>query len=301
MSRSKIKTYKSRSENLILNRVEDFAQLIKFKLSLVVVITSLLAYAIVGWDSITITGLVILALGGFFVTSAANALNQVLEREYDGLMERTADRPVVKNRISVSAGVMIAGFSSLIGITMLALFNPITALLGTLAMVIYAFIYTPMKRYSPAAIIVGALPGAMPAMIGCTAFEGSISLMAYTLFSIQFLWQFPHFFSIGYLRFDEYEKAGFNLIPKENGKVSRKIARLSTFYAIALIAVCLIPGVFEMSSWWVSGFAAAFSCLYAYYSYKFYTDFDRKSALKLMFSSFSYILIVLGIFLIDKI
>jgi protoheme IX farnesyltransferase len=301
MARSRIKTYKVSSESLISQRIEDFAQLVKFKLSLVVVITSVLAFALVAWDQMTLTSILILAFGGFFVTSAANVLNEVLEKDFDGLMKRTATRPIVKGRISVSAAVMIAGFSALIGITLLALFNPITALLGTLAMVIYAFIYTPMKRYSPAAVIVGAIPGAMPVMIGCTAFEGHISLIAYTLFSIQFLWQFPHFFSIGFLRFDEYENAGFNLIPKENGQVSRKIARLSFFYALALVVVCLIPGFFEMSSWIAAGLASGFSLIYVYYSWNFYKYFNRKSALQLMFSSFSYMLIVLTIFLIDKI
>ena len=142
MTTTKVKTYKSRSQNLIFEKIEDFAQLVKLKLSLVVVITSVLAYAIVAWDHLTLGAMTILALGGFFVTSAANALNQVLEKDYDALMTRTAERPIVKGRIAISAAVLIAGICSLIGITLLALFNPLTALLGTLAMVIYAFIYT---------------------------------------------------------------------------------------------------------------------------------------------------------------
>ena len=170
-----------------LSKVDDLYMLFKFRLSLMVVISAVLAYAIAAQGGFSYLTLSFLALGGFAITAAANGINQVLEKDFDVLMERTKNRPIPTGRMSISEAVLYAGMMALFGITILALFNPLSALLGTTALVSYAFVYTPMKRYSTMAVAVGAIPGALPVLIGFAAFEGSISALAMSLFMIQFL------------------------------------------------------------------------------------------------------------------
>ena len=267
--------------------------LTKLKLSLVVVFSSILGYAIVAQSSVNWIQLLFLALGGFLVTAAANTLNQVLEKDYDILMSRTANRPLATGRMKTSEAVMFAGICCLIGISILSLFNPVTALLGMLSLIIYAFVYTPLKRYSTLAVAVGAVPGALPVMIGATAFEGNISFLALSLFIIQFLWQFPHFWAIGYLSFEDYQKAGYKLLPEQDGMIARNLGMSATFYALMILPV--VGSMFYLAevSLFSSVLVAGLSVVYIALSYNFHHTFDRASALKLMFYSFFYLPFVL--------
>lgn len=249
----------------------------------------------IDWPSIGI-----LALGGFLVTAAANTLNQVLEKDYDRLMKRTADRPLAAGRMKVSEAVLAAGFMCLFGITLLALFNPWTAFLGMAAMVSYAFVYTPLKRLSPIAVTVGAVPGALPTMIGCVAAQGEITVLAWTLFAIQFLWQFPHFWSIGWLGFEDYRKAGFRFMPGQD-EPHRSTSRQAFGYALLLVPTSLVP-------YWIgaTGVTSAIVTVllglgYVALSWMFMRRHDRKSALSLMFYSFIYIPLTLIALFADKI
>lgn len=255
--------------------------------------SSVLGYAIVSGGKGSFLDILVLALGGFLVTGAANALNQVLEKDYDILMLRTSNRPVATGRMKSSEAVMFAGISCLVGISMLAAFNPITALLGMLSLILYSFVYTPLKRYSTLAVAVGAVPGALPVLIGATSFEGSISLFAFSLFVIQFLWQFPHFWSIGFLGFDDYKKAGYLLLPLNGEQIDRNLGLSSMFYASLIVPVTLFMffslGVSAISTFLI----VLFSLIYVYLSFDFHKKFDRASALKLMFFSFLYLPIVL--------
>ena len=267
--------------------------LVKVRLSLVVVISSVLGYVIASDGNINFTDVILLISGGFLVTGAANALNQVLEKDFDILMTRTANRPVATGRMKSSEAVMFAGISCLVGICILATFNPITAFLGMLSLIIYSFVYTPLKRYSTLAVAVGAIPGALPVMIGATACDGSITLLAICLFIIQFLWQFPHFWSIGFLGFEDYNRAGYKLLPEEDGKINRNLGLSSIFYAAMIIPVA--TWVFLRMD---AGLASTFSVIlctlvYIYFSYNFHKKFERTSALKLMFFSFFYLPLVL--------
>ncbi|MEO6039081.1 MAG: protoheme IX farnesyltransferase, partial [Saprospiraceae bacterium] len=176
--------------------ITDFGLLVKFKLTLLVLFSALMSYAIVANGDINWGAMLLLAMGGFLVTGAANALNQVLERDFDRLMPRTANRPVVTGRISVSTAVLWAGLMALGGITLLTVFNPLTGFIGTVSLMSYAFVYTPMKRSSPWAVVIGAIPGALPLIIGGVAYAGFITPMALMLFMLQFLWQFPHFWAV---------------------------------------------------------------------------------------------------------
>ena len=188
-----------------------------------VVFSSVAAFLIVSAFNVSWEYVVLLALGGFFVAGASNALNEVLEKDYDILMTRTQDRPIAAGRMSMSTGVLIAGLMSLLGISILALFNPLTGFLGMLSLILYAFVYTPMKRQSSVAVLLGAIPGAMPMLIGCVAYQGYISTMGLVLFAFLFLWQIPHFWAIGYLGFEDYNKAGYKFIPQSNGTIDNSV------------------------------------------------------------------------------
>lgn len=271
------------------DKLRDYAILIKLKLSFVVVVSSVLGYLIVSNGNGSFKKLILLVLGGFLVTSAANALNQVLEKDFDILMSRTANRPVAQGRMKSSEAVMFAGISCLVGVVFLSFFNPLTAILGMLSLVLYAFVYTPMKRYSTLAVAVGAVPGALPVLIGATAFEGEVSMLAFCLFVIQFLWQFPHFWSIGFVGFEDYKKAGYKLLPTNGEQIDRNLGISSLLYAAMIIPVA----IFMLNKLNVS-FASTlivigFCIMYMYLSYKLHQKFDRKAALSLMFFSFFFL------------
>ncbi|MEL7122247.1 MAG: heme o synthase [Bacteroidota bacterium] len=281
---------KATSISLIRQKVYDYKLLVKLRLSLTVVFSSIMAYLIASNGQATFISIIVLGLGGFLITAAANALNQVLEKDFDKLMTRTANRPLAADRMKISEAVMAAGFMSLIGITLLALFNPWASFLGTLALCSYAFVYTPIKRISPIAVVVGAVPGALPTLIGCVAAQGSLTALGLVLFALQFFWQFPHFWSIGWLARKDYARAGYKIMPtKSNGETDENVGFQAVFYTLFLYPVCL---------WlWYNGFISAVTLTilimmtlsYSYFSWNFFRKMDRKAALKLMFFSFFYI------------
>ena len=269
--------------------LSDFATLTKLRLTATVVLSAALAYGIAAsvfdW---TVFGLVL--LGGFATTMAANALNQVLEREYDPQMQRTADRPLATGRMSVSAAVLGAGLLSIIGAFALAAINPLAALLGMIALLSYAFVYTPMKRYSVAAVFIGTVPGALPALIGTVAAEGALSQLGLSLFAIQVLWQIPHFWAIGWLGFDDYQRAGFKLLPvTDTGERDPGTGLQSMLIGLVLAGLVWIPvqlGAFSL-------LAGVVSCIlglaYAFFGYQLWRGRDRTHALRLMFFSLIYL------------
>lgn len=294
------KAYTATKRGLLKTYIADFNALVKFRLSATVVFSSVMAYLIAAPTAIIWVKVLILGLGGFLVTGAANVLNEVLERDYDKLMKRTADRPLAAGRMEVSNAVLLAGFMSLFGITLLSLFNPATGLLGMIALLSYAFVYTPLKRESPAAVTIGAVAGALPTMIGAVAAEGTLSLLGLSLFAIQFLWQFTHFWAIGFLGFEDYKNAGFKFIPAVNGQASRTIGLQALLYALALLPIGLVPYYLGSTGLVSAIIISVLSVLFAYTAWKFYKDFSRATALKLMFSSFFYIPVVLLVYFFDK-
>ena len=281
-------------------KISDYKQLAKFRLTATVVFTSVMAYIIAAPFGVNWMVALLLASGGFLVTAAANALNQVLEKDFDKLMTRTKNRPVAAGRMTVSEAVLSAGFMSLIGIILLALVNHWVAFLGTLSLVIYAFIYTPLKRVSTIAVAVGAVPGALPMLIGVAAAEGQITTFALMLFAIQFLWQFPHFWAIGWVGFDDYKKAGYKLIPAVNGERDPQIGWHSFIYAMFLALVCGSLPLLSLTGIGAGIFLVLLSLGYAYFGLNLYRNKDRKSAMQLMFSSFAYLPLVILILFLDK-
>lgn len=286
---------------LVSQKVRDFGELVKFKLSLTVVYSAVMAYLIAAQGSVDWFSVLILSVGGFCVAGAANALNQVLERDFDKLMKRTANRPLATGRMTVSEAVLAAGILSIIGLMMLAMFNPWASFFGVIALLSYAFLYTPMKRISPSAIAVGALPGALPMLIGCVAFQGELTSLALTLFLLQFFWQFPHFGAISWLGFEDYQKAGFKFVVSKDGKQDRSIGLQGVFYALCLVPVGLVPFYTNITGEISAIIVSVLAVAYAWFGWNLYKKSDRKAAMQLMFFSFFYLPVALTALWLDKI
>ncbi|MEL6122919.1 MAG: heme o synthase [Bacteroidota bacterium] len=279
----------------------DFLALTKVRLSMMVVFTAVGAYVIAAGTVANWPDLIILMLGGFGVTAAANAINQAIEKDFDAVMTRTKNRPVASGRMTVSQAVMLGGFLCLLGVTALASFNVWAAFLGMLAFILYAFIYTPLKRYSSVAVFVGAIAGAMPMMIGAVAFQGGITILALTLFFIQFAWQYPHFWAIGYLGYDDYRKAGFRFVPEGANGPSRSIATSSVVYAMLLVFLGPLMHYLGLASTLASIAIGLLGSVYAYRAFCFHHKFTLPSARALMFSSLLYMPIAMIVLIIDRI
>ena len=273
--------------------LQDLELLVKFRLSTFVVFSSAVAYCIAAGSSFRLIPFLILVTGGFLITFAANILNEILEADYDKLMERTANRPLAAGRWSSSSALVLAGLASLLGIILLALLNPLTSFLGTLSLVTYAFLYTPLKRYSTVAVIVGAIPGALPVMIGMIAFDGVITSEALFLFAIQFIWQFPHFWAIGFLSYDQYRTAGYKLLPEEDGNIDRRLGMQALIYTsllLPVIGIGYIAGLISIAG--VVGMGIL-SIYFIWRAWDFFKKFERVSARSLMFSSFIFLPVAL--------
>ena len=281
--------------------VTDLLELVKIRLTMVVVLTAVGAYIVASQGEITLLQFVFLSIGGFGVTGAANAINQVLEKDFDKLMVRTKNRPVAAERMTISSAVLMAGFMCLTGITALSLFNPVTAFFGMLAFILYGFVYTPLKRYSSVAVWIGAIAGAMPMLIGVMAFDPSLMGLGLWLFSIQFAWQFPHFWAIAFIGHKEYKKAGFQFVPTENGVPSKQLGISSVLFSIALLLIGFVGyylghvGILGLS------IGTVMHVVFVHYSWKFLKRFNTPSAHHLMFYSLIYIPAILFVIIIDKI
>ena len=278
----------------------DFGLLVKFKLSLMVLFSALMAYAIAGGGHVNWLGFSLLAIGGFFVTGASNALNEVLERDFDRLMPRTANRPVATGRMSVSTAVLLAGLMALLGVSILTLFNPLTGFLGMLSLISYAFIYTPLKRSSPLAVAVGAVPGALPLIIGCTAWDGTLSATALMLFTVQFLWQFPHFWAVAWLADEDYKRAGFYMLPSRNGDKDSTTGLLSLLFCGLMVVNAGIGYYVGFTGGVATAALLVLNVYFGYRCWQLYRSCSREAARRQMFASFLHLPLSLIVLLLDK-
>jgi protoheme IX farnesyltransferase len=291
---SEIKT----SMNTLLS---DLKQLTKVGLSLSVVFSSVAGY-LLAVDIINFTTLLLLALGGFFMVGASNAFNQIIEKDTDAIMQRTKDRPLPTNRMSVNFALTIAILLTILGISILYSINPKTALFGAISIFLYTCAYTPLKSVTPLAVFVGAIPGAIPFMLGWVAATDEFGIEAGMLFMIQFFWQFPHFWAIGWLQFEEYKKAGFNMLPmntKDKGAVKQII-----FYTFIMIIVSIVPVLRVSGSFYIYPTTAVIIALLGivmlYYALVLHKSEQNTDARKLMLSSVLYITVVQIIYVVDK-
>jgi len=284
--------------------LSDFSKLIKFRLTFLVVFSASVTFLIGSQVPIhgVIPGInwinwVILVVGGFLVTSAANCFNEVIEVDLDKLMTRTKDRPMPAGHMTTGQGLVSGLVMGLLGTYLLGKLNIETGLLSVFSIFLYAFAYTPMKRKSPIAVFVGAIPGALPPLIGYVAAHGKIDKIAVILFLVQFVWQFPHFWSIAWVLDDDYKKAGFRLLPTtKRDKVSAFITFLST---LILIPVSLLPTIYGFGGYYIGGVSIIASLVFAWLGFKLLTNMDLGSARKVMFCSFFYLPLVQLVLLFD--
>jgi heme o synthase len=282
--------------------ITDLGILMKFKLSLTVVFSALLSFLIAIEGAVSLWQVLVLSFGGLFTAGAANALNQVLEKDYDRLMNRTANRPIATGRFSVNDGVLVAGLMSLIGVSLLALFNPLTAFLGMVSLIIYSFVYTPLKRISNLSVWVGAIPGALPVVIGCAAAQnGQMTDLALALFALQFFWQLPHFWAIAWLGDEDYRRAGFHMLPTADGLKDNRTGLRAFIDAAILLPVVFLPFFLGEVGWVSTILCAVMTLIYTFLGWKMYRENSREAARKLMFFSFAYLPVVLLVLFFDKI
>lgn len=282
----------------VKEKIQAYVAFTKLRLSALVIVSALSGYLFVGGNS----GIEIfyLLVGGLLVTAASNGSNQIWEREYDKLMRRTQKRPLPTGKMSLTEAYIVVILSLIVGTWMLYQLNFYSAVLGLLAYVMYVFMYTPMKRVSPWAVFVGAFPGAMPPLLGAVAETNSFGLVPGILFFVQFVWQFPHFWAIAWVSFDDYKAGGFTLLPSKTGK-SKNSAFQICVYSLLLIPFTLLPWVMGLTGTLTLVIGSIASFVFFWYSYKLFLTCDDKDAKKVMFASFFFLPIVQFLYVFDKV
>lgn len=280
---------------------KDFLELTKVRLSVSVVFSSIAGY-LLGAEELSGFTILLLAVGGYFMVGASNAYNQIIEKDLDALMSRTKNRPIPAGRMSVNTAFIIASVFTLAGIGVLYAINPKTAMFGAISIFMYVSLYTPLKTKTPLSVFVGAFPGAIPFMLGWVAATGDFGIEAGTLFMIQFFWQFPHFWAIGWFLYDDYKKAGFFMLP--TGKQDKGTAVQVVLYTIWTLLASLIPVFGVTGKFYITPVSAILVFLlgiwYLYHSFKLYKERSLQTAKKLLFVSVSYITLLQIIYVLDK-
>ena len=292
------------SDTLNIKQTSLFSQtliLIKHRLSFSVVFSSVCSY-LIAFDVFSLTTFLLLIIGGFFVVGSSNGFNQIIERRRDALMTRTSSRPLPSGAMTVNQALIICSFLSLLGLTMLYVINFRTAIFGLISMIIYLALYTPLKPITPLSVFFGAIPGAIPFMLGWVAVTDRFSIETGILFMIQFFWQFPHFWAIGWVSHDDYQNAGFKMLP--SGKRDNATAFQIVFYTIWMIIVSTLPyfsftgklsiGIYSLILILLSG------SLMLYQALKLMRYKDKQNAIRLMYASIFYLSFIQIIFVIDK-
>ncbi len=281
--------------------VQDFKEITKMRLALSVVFSSVAGY-LLGVETVSWSTLLLLAIGGYFMVGASNAFNQIIERDLDKLMDRTRNRPIPSGRMSVNTAFAIATLFTIAGITVLYTINPQTAMFGAISIFIYVSAYTPLKTKTPLSVFVGAIPGAIPFMLGWVAATNNFGIEPGTLFMVQFFWQFPHFWAIGWFLYEDYKKGGFFMLP--TGKRDQGTAVQIIIYTVWTVVTSLVPvfGVTgELYLTPVSGIIILILGLILLRSaIRLYKSRDTKTAKQLMLMSVLYITLLQIIYVADK-
>lgn len=276
----------------------------KAGLAISVVFSTIAGYflAVNDWSEVNFLTLVLLAVGGYCMVGASNVYNQVIEKELDAKMDRTKNRPVASGRVSSKKALAIAIILTILGVAILYVVNPKTAMFGAISIFLYTSVYTPLKTVTPLSVFVGAIPGAIPFMLGWVAATGEFGIEAGMLFIIQFFWQFPHFWAIGWFLFDDYKKGGFSMLP--TGEKDTKTALQTILYTIWLIVASVFPAFGLTGRLFLSPISAGIVLLCGLWmlfaAAQLYKTRTSKAARSLMLVSVSYISLIQIIYIVDK-
>ncbi|WP_353168073.1 heme o synthase [Flavobacterium sp.] len=282
----------------------DFKEITKAGLAISVVFSSIVGYLLGFSDKhpFSVVTLLLLAIGGYCMVGASNIFNQVIEKDLDAKMDRTKNRPLPSGRISVNSALILGFVLTFIGLVVLYIINPKTAMFGAISIFMYVSLYTPLKTLTPLSVFVGAFPGAIPFMLGWVAATGNFGIEAGTLFIIQFFWQFPHFWAIGWFLFEDYEKAGFFMLP--TGKRDTKTVIQIILYTCWLLIASILPVFGFTGQLQLSVIAAVvvflLGCWMLFYALQLFKNREAKTAKKLMLVSVTYITLLQIIYVIDK-
>jgi len=294
-------TVKHSSSFKFAGKLQDYKLLIKFNLSFMVVFSALISYLLApkvkeyDWMAI-----ILFFVGGMLVTGSANTINQIVEKDTDALMKRTANRPVASGRMSTTEAWAFAVIAGIGGVLILWHFNLLTAVLAAFSLFVYAFIYTPLKKVSSISVLVGAIPGSLPCLIGWAAGNDDLSAGGWALFALQFFWQFPHFWAIAWIAHKDYTAAGFKLLPSNEGP-TKYSAIQAVIYSLLLLPVGILPYLIGMSGIVSLGIVLIANLLMVWQCVRLYREMTVKAARRVMFGSYIYLPVVLLALLANKI
>lgn len=282
-------------------KVGAYVELLKPRLSFLVAFSSGFGYILASSGELNWLNLILLSIGGILVSGASVTINQIIEKDYDLVMKRTKNRPIPTGRITEKEAAIYSFIVAVVGLFILYIStNTLTVVLSLVSLILYSFIYTPMKRVGPIAVFVGAIPGALPPLLGWVAATGTISFEALIIFGIQFIWQFPHFWAIAWVGDEDYKKAGFKLLPN-NGRKDLNTAINIMIYTLFLLPLGLLPTYFGVTGLNSAVIATICGCGFLAQTFSLMRDNSDKAALKIMFGSFLYLPIVQIAYMLDKI
>lgn len=285
--------------HLVALKTKAFIELLKMRLSLLVAFSCAFGYSLALKGDVNWEVLFMLTLGGFLLSGASVSINQIIEKDLDKVMSRTKNRPLPTERLTIPESIVFIVITFLISIAILWMYtNPITVMLSVVSMLLYSFVYTPLKRVGPIAVFVGAIPGALPPLLGWTAATGAITYEALIIFGIQFIWQFPHFWAIAWVADDDYKKAGFKLLPSGGGKDLNTAIQIM-IYTLFLIPLGLLPAKFGITGLDSAIVATVCGVLFLAQTFSLMKTGSRQSALRIMFGSFLYLPIIQIAYLMD--
>ncbi|WP_349663175.1 protoheme IX farnesyltransferase [Cellulophaga lytica] len=279
----------------------DFKEITKARLAVSVVFSSIAGYFL-GADKIDFTVLLLLAFGGYCMVGASNAFNQIIEKDLDALMNRTKNRPIPSGRMTVTTASVVAIAMTIAGIVSLYFVNPKTAMFGAISIFLYTCVYTPLKTITPLAVFVGAFPGAIPFMLGWVAATNEFGIEPGTLFMIQFFWQFPHFWALGWMLDEDYKKGGFKMLP--TGKKDKGTIIQIIMYTVWMMLISVVPAFGVTGTLQLSVVAAVIVFIMGgvmlFFAFRLFDNRDNASARKLMLASVTYITLVQVVYVVDK-
>lgn len=291
---------KGKEASTVSSKLKDYQQLMKFTLSFTVVFSSVVCYLLVPGVEFDIVSVLLLFAGGLLVTGAANAINQIAEKDTDAIMKRTANRPLASGRMSVDEAATFSVVAAVFGTFIIGLwFNWTAAGLSAFSLFLYGFIYTPLKKVHSIAVLVGAIPGALPCLIGWAAGDSDLGIGGWVMFMLQFFWQFPHFWAIAWVAHDDYSRAGFRLLPSAGGP-TRYAAVQAILYSVLLLPIGTLPFVLGMSGMISLVIVALANLAMLWQSIQLFQKMDVASARRVMFGSYIYLPVVLLSLLADK-